>query len=376
MKADPILRKAVRLARSRRYEGAIRTLEPEVNRYYGSFRYYYLLGVICLYAGDFGGALTWLRLAREIKMRDPGVLLGLAVLYLRRGETGKAVDFYLDVQEMDPKNRTARKALGLIRKYSNPERFSAWLESGGLPNLFPPLPRAGFSADMALIPGAALIGALFLVFGILVLFKVIPNPLQKRGSRSPAQFSLSPEDRGEPVQTGGVWRYVLSRREALDAYDRALSLFTSWRDEAAKVNLNRILESNASEGLKNKSRLLLGFMAVPGFDNFNRADNVSFSEAKREIALYRDVYVIWRGMATNVETTEQGVSFDFLVGYDTYKTLEGIVPVVFEKTLAVNPERPLEVLGKIVPVSSVSGEGIRLEGVAIHQSGRLENTGK
>jgi hypothetical protein len=76
-------------------------------------------------------------------------------------------------------------------------------------------------------------------------------------------------------------------------------------------------------------------------------------------------------MATNVRVTEQGTSFDLLVGYDTRKTLEGIVPVIFSIPVAINTERPLEVLGKIT--LGLSYSDIRLEGVAVHQSGKLEN---
>jgi tetratricopeptide (TPR) repeat protein len=85
MKLDPILTKATRLARRGNYDGAIKTLEPEVNRYHGSLRYYYLLGVSYLYTGVFGAALTYFNLARKVKMRDTSVLLGLAVLYLNLG---------------------------------------------------------------------------------------------------------------------------------------------------------------------------------------------------------------------------------------------------------------------------------------------------
>jgi hypothetical protein len=179
------------------------------------------------------------------------------------------------------------------------------------------------------------------------------------------------------VQTGGVFRYIVTRTEALEAYDKALSLFTAYRDEAAKIQLNRILESNAAETLKNKARILLSFTETPGFDNFRRADNVSYTGVKQDPALYRDVHVIWRGMATNIETAGSGTAFDFLVGYDTRKTLEGIVPVVFDKAVSINSERPLEVLGKIRLVNTgadaFSGGDIALEGVAIYQSGTLEN---
>jgi hypothetical protein len=369
MKTDPILHKAARLARSGNYSGAIRILESEENRYHGSFRYYYLFGACCLRGGDFGGALNYFRLAREVKFRDPLVLLGLAALYLRRGEADKAVDFYLEVQEQDPNNTTAKKALKAIRKHAGAERLSAWLESGKLSSLYPPIPSPGFSVRAVLVPLAALIAALLLAYGVLVTFRVLPGPFHSRGSRGGiAELTLTREERSAPVQVGGSYRYILTRNQALDAYDRGLSLFTAYRDDAAKISLNRILESNASEGLKNRARILLSYTEVPGFDSFRQGDNVPYSEVIRDPVLYRNVHVIWRGMATNVAVEENAAAFDFLVGYDTRKTLEGIVPVVFDRALALDSERPLEVLGRVVPVSS----GIRLEGVAIHQPGRLE----
>ncbi|MDR1253375.1 MAG: tetratricopeptide repeat protein [Treponema sp.] len=375
MKIDPILHKVTRLARAGNYEKAIRVLEPEVNRYYGSFRYYYLLGACCLYTGDFGGALTYFRLAREVKMRDPLVLLGLAALYLRRGETDKAVDFYLEIQELDQKNKTAKKALNVIRRYAGPDKFASWLESGRLPSLYPPIPSPGFSARMVFIPAAVLLAVSLAVCGILVQFRLLPNPFNPRGSRSgTVEFTLNREERNAPIEIGGSYRYILTRDQALDAYDKALSLFTDYRDEAAKINLNLILESNASESLKNRSRILLTFMETPGFDSFRQGDNVSYGDVIKDPALYRDMHVIWRGMATNVAIDQNITTFDFLVGYDTRKTLEGIVPVVFDSAVALNSNWPLEVLGRVTPFSSGQGETIRLEGVAIHQSARLENS--
>jgi hypothetical protein len=373
MKLDPILTKAARLARSGKYEGAIKTLEAEVNRYHGSFQYYYILGVSCLHTGDFGGALTYFRLAKEVKIRDPLAILGLAALFLRRGETDKAVDYYLEVQELDEKNKTAKKALRVIRKYSGDDTFSAWLESGRLHTLYPPIQFAGFSWKKITVFAAGLAAALIICFGVLVKNRVLPNPFGARGRRvQTAEFALNREDRNQPVQTaGGSYRYILTRVQVLESYEKALSLFTSYRDEAAKINLNRIIESNASEGVKNKARIILSYTETPGFDTFRHADNISYNEALRDPPLFRDVHVIWKGMVTNVETVQSSTKFDLLVGYDTRKTLEGIVQVEFDRAVSVNSERPLEVLGRVVPVGSSDG-GIRLEGVAIHQSGLLE----
>jgi tetratricopeptide (TPR) repeat protein len=373
MKLDPILSKASRFARSGKYDAAIRTLQPEVNRYHGSFSYYYLLGSSCLRTGDFGGALTYFRLAHDVKTKDPLAILGLAVLYLRRGETERAVDYYLDILETDETNHVAKKAMKVIRKQAGTDNFSAWLETGKLPSLFPPIPFPGFSKQDILRTLAVLLAVCALSFSFLVIFKFIPNPFNPRGSRQGIEsFSLTSEDRMAPVQTGGSYRYELNRIQVLETYEKALSLFTSYRDEAARINLNRILGSNASDGLKNRARIIVSYMNTPGFDTFNRNDNAAYSDVIQDPMLYDGVHVIWRGIAANVEIIDDKTTFDFLVGYDTRITLEGTVFVSFNHVVSINPEHPLELLGRIVPViPSVNESPIRIEGLAIHQSSSL-----
>jgi hypothetical protein len=370
MKLDPILTKAIRLAKHRNYDGAIKTLEAEVNRYHGSFRYYYLLAVSCLHVNDWQGALTYFKLARDVKIRDPQVLLGMAILYLRRGETNRAVDFYLEVQEQDEKNRIAAKALKIIRKYAGQDNISAWLESGDLPRLFPPLPSLPFTVDHLIKPAAAFIGAALILCFILVQAGVIHVPGSREKRAGITGSILEKEDREKPVEVGGLYQYILTRNQVLGNYEKALTLFTAYRDEAAKIELNRLLESNAAEGIKSKCRLLISYMEVPGFDTFNRRDNPLYADVIREPALYRDSHAIWRGMATNVQTLQNRTSFDLLVGYDTKKNLEGIVHVEFNQAVALNSEKPLEILGRIVPISG--SDIIRIEGVAIHQTGLPE----
>jgi len=369
MKLDPILTKASKFARSGKYEMAIRTLEPEINRYHGSFYYYYILGSSCLRTGDFGGALTYFRLAHEHKRREPLAILGLAALYLRRGETERAVDYYLDILEIDHTNHIALKAMKVIRRQAGTDTFANWLEAGKLPTLYPPIPFPGFSAKEILGAFAALAAVCFLILGIMVRVKYIPNPFLKHGPRQSVTAPLSREERMAPVQTDGTYRYIFTRVEALDIYERAHSQFTAYRDVAARINLNRILDSNASDGLKNRARIIISYMEEPGFDTFKRDDNVAYNEVAQDPLLYREVYVIWRGMAANVVISDTSTTFDFMVGYDTRTTLEGIVPVAFKQAISLNPERPLEVLGRIIPAGPDGP--IRVEGVAIHQSANL-----
>ncbi|GHT64150.1 hypothetical protein FACS1894110_03250 [Spirochaetia bacterium] len=372
MKLDPILTKAIRLARRRNYQGAITSLEVEVNRYVGSFLYNYLLAVCYLHIKNDKYAMTYFKAARDVKIRNSQVLLGMAALYLSRGQTDRAVDFYLEVQELDPKNRIAVKALKIIRKYAGQDNISAWIESGELHRLYPPLPRLPFSADKLIKPAVAVFASALIACLILILTGLIriPGTRGKRPAISGA--ALERADREKPVEIGGLYQYILTQSQVVETYERAFSLFNAYRDEAAKIELNRLLESNASEGIKNRCRLLVSNMEVPGFDTFNKRDNLSYADVIKEPTLYRDCHVIWSGMATNVETLQNRTSFDLLVGYDTKKVLEGIVHVEFDQAVTLNPEKPLEVLGRIVLISSANGLDIRIEGVAIHQTGLLE----
>ncbi|GBU27640.1 hypothetical protein R84B8_01175 [Treponema sp. R8-4-B8] len=370
MKFDSFLNKVAILAKKRDYEGALNALKDEEERYYGSFKYYYLYGILCLYSGNYAQAHENFNLARKIKINDPDLMLCFAVLYLKRMDTVQAVHYYLEVQELDSKNKIAKKALAVIRKYSAGEALSDWIAEN-LPKLFPPIPSPYVTPKTILKISLIFAAFVILVLGILINVKALPNPFKSKNQRPIADFNLSAQDKNENVQVGGYYMYILTRDQAIDLYNKALSLYTAYRDEEAKKSLNRILESNAPQGIKIRARSMLETMEVPGFDNFKRADNPSFADVKNESAIYRNVYVIWKGMATNVTVTDDGTTFDFLVGYDTRKTLEGIIPVVFSVPVSINMERPLEVLGKITIGSSYSD--IKLEGVAIHQSGKLEN---
>ncbi|MDR3337873.1 MAG: tetratricopeptide repeat protein [Treponema sp.] len=369
MKLDPVLAKGIRLLRRKKYGEVIRILEAEIFRFRDNFKYYYTLALSCLLSGEFGGAFDFFKRARDIKMREPLALLGLAVLYLRRGDTDKAVDLYLEVQELDPKNRIAHRALKIIRKHGGAENIIAWANSGKLPTLYPPKPSLPFSRLSLILPLAALAllffsGLFFVKFDVLNLFNKSGD--QRRGIENTL---LARDEQEAPVQTGGSYRYVLTRNEVLTVYSKAQSLFSQFRDEAAKVELNRLIESNASEGIKNKARLLMSYTGLPGFDTLK--DQYRYGQVINEPPLFRDCYVIWQGMAANLVTEENGTSFNLLVGYDTKTTLEGIVPVYFDFVIPINTERPLEVLGKVIPVSTAKGLDIKLQGVAVHQSGLL-----
>ena len=364
MKLDPILTKAVRLARKKNYDSAIKILESEHNRYYGKFTYYYVLGLSYLYSRIYGVALRYLNLAIEQKLRDVNTLLGLASLYLNHGDTDKAIDLYLEVQSIDETNKIAKRALEIIKKNPGPENISAWIESGKIDRIFPPFPGVGLPRNLLLSAGIFLVLGMVAIFGITLGRGIISG---RELRPIPDETLLVREEQLSPVQTGGVYRYVLTSDQVLNEYNAARRFFAEYRDEAARVRINLILESNASEPVKNRARILQSYLQEPGFDNLS--DRFTYNEVIQDPFLYRDTHVIWRGMASNLVSGHDYTTFDFLVGYDTRRVVEGIVQVSYNFAIPINLERPVEILGRIIPISD---DRIQIYGLAINQAGLLD----
>ncbi|MDR0474196.1 MAG: tetratricopeptide repeat protein [Treponema sp.] len=364
MKQDHLSR-AGRLIRRGNYDGAIKLLETEVNRYHDSYTYFYLLAVSYLYSDVYGMAYTYFNLARKIKIRDVHVLLGLACIYLNHGDTDRAVDLYLEVQELEGKNPTARKALKIIRKYPGPENISKWKESGRLRSLYPPLPKKPLSESGIILFAAAAA----LAIGLCLLFFHGGFTKAKEQRKDIGALKLVKEDEAAPMQVEGSYRYVLTRDEVIKKYDEARRFFNDFRDEEARVRLNHILESNAQEPVKNKARDLIAYLEVPGFDNLK--DRFTYSQVIGDPFLYKNCAIHWRGIASNLDLGQNHTSFYFLAGYDTRTILEGIVRVDYNFAVSINPEHPLEILGKVIPDSSET-MGIRIQGIAVKQTGLLD----
>jgi len=340
----------------RHYNDVINLLEPNLVQYRDSFQYYWLLGLACLHCSDIGGATSYLQRARQIRMREPDLLCAQAVLFLRRGDTNQAVEYYLEALEYAPGHTLAKKALELIRRKGNPEYFQDLAETGKIKCFYPRIRQPFPIRRLA----AGVVAVVLALFAIRMLPEFTRSLQATRADLS--ALDLGPHERSSAVELGGTYRYILTEQEVIRTFERSRSLFQSWRDNAAQVEINRLLYSNASVAIKQKARLLMAYLATPGFDTIR--DHYEYSQVLQDISLYQDVWVVWRGMATNIVRTERNVRFDLLVGYDTRNRLEGIVPVYFETLIPVDSERPLQVLGQV----ALEQDRLILHGGSIFQS--------
>lgn len=350
--ARDALETASNLMRRRKFSDAIKLLESRSENFENNFNYSLLLGIAYLYDGDGGSAWKYFGIARKIKLTDSSLSLGYAAIFLRRGETRRAIQYYNEILDYDPKNKTAKAALEFIRLHGDYDTICRWADSGKLKKFYPPIGinyvRIIKIVLFSMLCCAVMVGAAFVLSHTVFTKKVFAV----NGPRANLEgVSLTQEELREVHDS-----------EIDESYRQALVYFQSHRDNAAQMEINKILSSTASTAVKNKARRLAEYFEVPTFDSLT--DNPEYSDVVRNPHLYLNCYVVWNGRITNVQKDETGYRCDLLVGYDTMERVDGIVPVRFSSVPEISPDRSVRILAKI---TSENGRMI-LEGRAVYQS--------
>lgn len=351
------------LMRRRQFDKAIDILEVRAAYYEGNLRYFVLLGTAYLYTGDTGSATVNFQKARGISLTDINLLLGQAAIFLRRGDTDRAINYYMDILDKDPSNKTAFKAMEFIRTHGDFDTICKWNDSGKLKKFYPPL---GFNPNRV---WDFVFPVLACALGFFIVFKAVNfkgRPLFQAERRTDlSAFNLSIDERASAQESdlsSGAYRYILSAKEINSSYEKALKYFQGYSDNLSQIEINRILNSNASLVIKRKARALMGYLESPSFDTIK--DSPSFEDVESESPLYLDCWVSWSGRISNVVRTETSFECDFLVGYETMEKLEGIVRLRFAFPPDVVLDKPVSVLAKI----SSDGGKLLLEGKSVYQS--------
>ena len=349
---------ARRLFRARRYTQTINFLEPQVFLFRQNGEYYYLLGMSCLYKGDYAGAASYLERANDIE-RNPRAVLGLAATSLRRRRTDKALEQYLEVLDLDPANRQATRALDWLRRVDPNEDIVDWYDQR-IADFLPRRPiRVPAGVWIAAVAGTI---ALLVVFGSPTLVRVVERVSSTRFQR-PGVELLDIRDEVVALDASAQDpRYQLSVAEAERLFREVGRLFNAGRDNRVRRELNRIALSNAGAALKTRAELVTDLLQEPDFTNFT--DNYDLQTVRSELQLHAGVFVRWSGRATNVVVGEDTIGFDLLVGFVSGKILEGIVPVELDFAFLLEGNRSVEVIGAIAPDPTVDG-GLRLRGSQI-----------
>lgn len=336
------LKVAQKLLKARKFPKVIALLEPLVIEYRDNFKFYFILGTACLYVGDAGGAESYYKRARQLKIKNPDIIAAQAALYLKRGDVTRAVEYYLEALDYDKNHKAAKRGLRFIKNHSNPDEMSELIMTPAIRKVYPPL-----GVHPAAIPCALLVCAFFA--GCVWFAGNYRKVLGVNGARADlAYLELTTDERVEPLDTNletGVYRYILTKDEMLDAEENARKFFQQGKDNAAQVEINRILNSNAKVSIKQKMNQLMEYLDTPTFDSLS--DNLTYAEVVEDPYLYMDCWVIWSGRLANVTEYANGIEATLLVGYENLTNKEGDVPVVIPDTVYLEDGKPIKLLAQV-----------------------------
>lgn len=338
-----IIAKAEILLKKRKFTQVVSLLEPLVIDFRDSYRFFYILGVACLYLGDIGGAESYFKRSRSIKLNDVDLLLAQSVLFLRRGSTDRALEYCLDALSLEPNSKKAKNFLSNLKKVMNPELINQMVYDGRIKKFYP---------DLGINPKTVKLTIFLCVFLLIIgVFSItfIRNTASVKGDRADlSEFVLTIDEKSsllEQNMSTSVYKYILSKEQVQNTYIDAQKKFQSYNDNEAQRQINLLLNSNASTSIKQKARLLMNYITEPTFDTIKKS--FSYNEVKDDPYLYLDCWVTWQGRVSNIDENEIDSTCDLLVGYEDFSKVEGIVPLVYKTGLVIDPEKPIKILGKV-----------------------------
>ncbi len=142
----------------------------------------------------------------------------------------------------------------------------------------------------------------------------------------------------------GQFILILTSDEIKNSFEKIKIYLKTGKDNFARVEINKILNSNASESIKLKAKNLASFISRPDFISFN--EYLNLQDIKKDPSIYANVYVKWEGVVNNVEKKDNIIQFDFYVGYNK-NVLSGIIPTKTTFDIDIDFKDNVEILGQI-----------------------------
>lgn len=358
-----LLDKAVYLFKKRKYAETVDLLTPHLLSYGDSYLYFKLMTISSLMIFDWSGAAAYLKTASRLeRYRDPDLRIVQAIIRLKSGETAEAYRILFELERNGKWGRLTKELLEASRNTENRQALTEVMENLIKTYLVRIQPDAGieipgkqeqdfYTASSFRISPAAVLTAVAVClafvlagFGIYWGAGMIRNagPVRTDGDtiRLTRQDQLAVYD----IQT----RYFLTDKEIERSFSRLRTYYREGDDNMAQREINRLKESNAAIDVKDKASAFERLLTE------KRADQMktffTYDEVRRDPFLYHKTLVVWRGTPANLQITSSSITFDFLVGYENKKFLEGTVPVYVDYAVKLYEGEAYEVEGEILAV--------------------------
>lgn len=355
MEPNKLINKSISYYNSQKYSDVVKLLEKEIFLYKNYYFYHYILGMSYLRMGNLGTAQTYLKKAYTLNPTEPDVKQSIAILLAAQGKEDKAIQIWLKMIEENQEIQRSEFSLETIRK--NPIQGALFLNKNKIyAKLFPEIKVETGQNLSKLIRILLIIASLaFLLIAIFLLIhskETIKLSLsnskvkEKKAINNIAAYidDIKINDKEKIENHEGQFVFILTETEIKNSFQKIKTHLKQGKDNFARIEINKILNSNASESIKLKAKNLASFISRPNFITFD--DYLVLKEIKKNPLIYSNVYVKWEGIANNIEKKDNITYFDFYVGYNK-NTLEGIITTKTTFDIDINFKDYVEILGQI-----------------------------
>jgi tetratricopeptide (TPR) repeat protein len=385
-----ILKEGYRTFKKKQYANASVILEKSIQSFPNNPYPVFLLAVTKLYSADLAGANTAMEKLQRV---DPSYIpfLQLRAFMGLKSATGReqAIAFYLDALEKAPRDKMLLKGLRQCEDLNN---FAAFQKNSRITDLVDvkgpgivtlPDVVARYARKKSPSPkrraGGIKWGRIPVIFFLFIAAAI--TGLYLAGVRVPGgikdeSVAIDPKDAAKidmvDISGSGYGLFDrISRQPAKEFYtsadvmiaefNEARKLMKQGRFNSAVVILNRIINSNASQVVKEKCEFLVKFI----IDSDDRVYEKPDLKAMRQKPwLYRGAAFELEGKTANVKRFGNSTGFTLMVDYDG-ENFKWIAQVF-------SPEKDAAVNGDNVKVQGVYIYGIGGEGNAYISSARVE----
>ncbi|WP_221037733.1 hypothetical protein [Borrelia sp. HM] len=355
METNKLIKKSIRYYNSQKYSDVIKLLEKEIFFYKNYYFYHYILGMSYLRIGNLGNAQTYLKKAYTLNPTEPDVKQSIAILLAAQGKEDKAIQIWLKMIEDNQAIKRSELSLEVIRK--NPIQGTLFLNKNKLyAKLFPKIKVKTKYKISKLIKLLTIPSLVFLVISILLftnyneviklILKINPTSQEKKALNNIAAYidDIKINDKEKIENHEGQFVFILTETEIKNSFQKIKNHLKKSKDNFARIEINKILNSNASESIKLKAKNLASFISRPDFITFN--DYLTLKQIQKNPSIYSNVYVKWEGITHNVEKKDNITYFDFYVGYNK-NVLEGIITTKTSFDIDIDFKDSVEILGQI-----------------------------
>lgn len=290
---------------------------------------------------------------------DTEALNAVAFLELENGGTESSVNYLLDAIYVDDKNQRLKKNLESLKKIKDAKLFFSMTKPSDF--IFIDLPKESYYSQLTgkllelpsttngriALAAAAVLIAIFLIYLVYPAYvSWMENYRFSRSIGSGKVTHITIQDVERLVQEREKYNLKLSEDQIREKFSMARTFLEEKRRNQAVILINELLNSNASDAIKERVGMLREFIPDPD------PRQIDFNPDVREVIktpfIYENVSLRWEGTAANLEHKARTETvFDLLIDFVDKATVQGIAETHFEGFKDIESGQKFTVFGII-----------------------------